>query len=96
MITKIEAANIAQQFIEDKLAKGDVTGGNSSNSYGTVNYSDASFEYSLGEYTIKCRGTCWEYNKYGETLDKYRFEVSVCVNEQSSNASTLEFLLTKI
>lgn len=101
LITENEAANIAQEHIENKLARGDVQikmGSNhTATSFDTVSYGDASIEYNSNSntYNIKCKATCWGYDSYGSVVDKYKFDANVTVNAKSGYASSSLLILSK-
>lgn len=98
-MTQSEAADIAQEHIESKFARGDVIGGSpSAKSFGNVSYGEASCDYNSNSksYEIKCKGTCWGYDSYGSVVDKYKFDGTVYVDAESGYASSYGFLLNKV
>ncbi len=101
LITEQEAASIAQEHIENKLAAGDVSieigSDHTAKSFDTVSYGDANIEYSstTNLYHIKCKATCWGYDSYGDLVDKYKFDASVYVDAETGFASSSLFILSK-
>ena len=100
-LTEREAAGIAQLYIENKLATGDVSieiGSNqTAKSFDTVSYGDASIEYDYvtESYDVKCKATCWGYDSYGDVVDKYKFDLTVHVDAITGRTSSGLLILSE-